>query len=144
MEEIKELIDWKLNLRKHNSVREILNEWKRIRIENTFLNIKSKEQMGKERYGNIEEILETHNVEMECGLEDQELGEDTFMMVKEEIDKIITEMITSLKDCEPIWTRAAIDENMEEKHVRVKWFQSMLDVTTLEPKFYPYLRDESA
>ncbi len=143
-EAIKELIDFKVNMREKDNVRETLNEWKRMKEENVFWNIKSTEQLGKERYENIEERLETHNVKMECGLETKELGQDTATAVKEEIDKISKAMITTLKDCEPLWTGAAMPEIMEEKQVKIKWFQSMLDVATLEPKFYPYLRDENA
>ena len=39
---------------------------------------------------------------------------------------------------------AALPENMDEKQVNMRWFKSELDVATLEPKFYPFLRDKNA
>ncbi|CBY10886.1 unnamed protein product [Oikopleura dioica] len=97
-EEVKDFIDMKVRLKRRDNVQNTLNERKQFMKDNVLLNISSKEQRCRERTEIIEEKLETHNVKVECGLEDSYLGQDTLTAVKNEMDKISEECKNSFMD----------------------------------------------
>jgi len=107
-----------------------------------IMQIMTKEQLNEELCDRIEENLTIHKGKKECGLIEEELGEDTKNVVQSDLEKLTINMKKSLRDSETLWKTATTEVGMAERKLKVKWFGKTENIKELEDRFYPYIRDQ--